>query len=79
MNSQCHTLLNKMHGVVERMNRTLMDMARSKMAHAGLPDRYWAEGVDAAAYIRNLTATSSIKRFKTLYEVWRGEKINLGH
>ena len=76
---QCHTLLNKMHGVAERMNRTLMDMARSKMAHAGLPDRYWAEAVDAATYIRNLTATSSIKGFKTLYEVWRGEKSNLGY
>ena len=57
------------NGVAERMNRTLMEMARSMMAHAGLLDRYWAEAVDAAAYIRNRTTTSSIKGCKTPYEV----------
>ena len=35
------------NGVAERMNRTLMEMARSMMAHAGLRDRYWVEAVDA--------------------------------
>ena len=67
------------NGVAKRMNRTLMEMARSMMAHAGLPDKYWAEAVDAAAYIRNRTSTSSIKGFKTPYEVWSGEKPNIGH
>ena len=62
------------NGVAERMNRTLMEMARSMMAHAGLRDRYWAEAVDAAAY-----TTSSIKGFKTPYEVWKGEKPNIEH
>ena len=28
------------NGVAERMNRTLMEMARSMLAHAGLPDKY---------------------------------------
>ena len=65
--------------VAERMNRTLMEMARSMMAHARLPDRYWVEAVDAAAYIRNRTSTSSIKGFKTPYEVWSGEKPNIEH
>ena len=56
-----------------------MEMACSMMVHAGLPNMYWAEAVDAAAYIRNHTNTSSIKGFKTPYEVWRGEKPNIGH
>ena len=37
------------NGVAERMNRTLMESARSMMAHPGLPDKYWAEGVECAA------------------------------
>ena len=41
------------NGVAERMNRTLMESARSMLAHAGLPDSYWAEAVTAAAYLRN--------------------------
>ena len=43
-------------------------MVCSKMAHAGLPDRYCAEAVDAVAYIR-YTSMSSIKGFKAPYEV----------
>ena len=61
------------NGVAERMNRTLMEMACSMMAHAGLPNKYWAEAIDAAAYIRNCTSTSSIKGFKTPYEFWSGK------
>ena len=50
-----------------------MEMARSMMAHAGLPDKYWAEAVDAVAYIRNCTSTL------TPLQVWSGEKPNIGH
>lgn len=31
------------NGVAERMNRTLMESARSMIAHARLPNRYWGE------------------------------------
>ena len=33
----------------ERMNRILMESARSMLAHAGLPDSYWAEAVATTA------------------------------
>ena len=56
-----------------------METARSMMVHAGLPDKYWAEAVDAAVYIRNRTSTSSIKRNKTPYQVWSGKKPYIGH
>lgn len=46
-----------------------MEMTHSMMAHAELSDKYWAEAVDAAAYIRNCTSISSIKGFKTSYEI----------
>ena len=62
------------NGVPERMNRTLMESARSMLAHAGLPDRYWAEAVAAAAYVRNHTTTTTVK---TPYETWYGNHPNI--
>ena len=41
------------NGVSERMNRTLVEAARSMMEHAGLSNTYWAEAVATAAYLRN--------------------------
>ena len=56
------------NGVAERMNRTLMESARAMIAHAGLPNHYWAEAVATAAYICNRTPTTAIKENKTPYE-----------
>ena len=33
------------NGVSERMNRTLIESARSMIAHAGLPNMFWAEAI----------------------------------
>ena len=33
------------NGVAERVNRTLLEKARSMIAHADLPKSYWAEAV----------------------------------
>ena len=67
------------NGVAERMNRTLMETARSMMAHAGLPERFWAEAVETAAYIRNRTPTTAIKDTKTPMEVWNGNVPNIAN
>ena len=67
------------NGVAERMNRTLMESARSMLAHAGLPDSYWAEAVATAAYLRNRTPTTAFEGKKTPYERWYGRKPNLCH
>ena len=67
------------NGVAERMNRTLMESARSMLAHAGLPDSYWAEAVATAAYLRNRTPTTAFEEKKTPYERWYGKKLNLSH
>ena len=47
------------NGVVERMNRTLMESARAMIAHAGLPNSYWGEAVVTAAYVRNRMPTTA--------------------
>ena len=67
------------NGVAERMNRTLMESARSMINHAGLPDKYWAEAVECAAYIRNRLPTSALTERKTPFEMWSGRKPNLSH
>ena len=41
------------NGVVERMNRTLMEKARSMLSGAELGQKFWAEAVDTACYLVN--------------------------
>ena len=67
------------NGVAERMNRTLLEAARSMMAHAGLPEKYWAEAVETVSYIRNRTPTSALAGNKTPLEVWSGRKPDVSH
>ena len=62
------------NGVAERMNRTLTESARAMIAHAGLPNNYWAEAIATAAYIRNRTPTTAFENDTTPYERWYGKK-----
>ena len=49
------------NGVAERMNRTLLESARSMMFHSKMPNEFWAEAVNTAAYVRNRSPTSSLQ------------------
>jgi hypothetical protein len=44
---------HQQNGRAEHSMRTLLDMARSMLADAGLAQKYWADAVQTAAYIRN--------------------------
>ncbi|KAJ9542081.1 hypothetical protein OSB04_028587 [Centaurea solstitialis] len=56
------------NGVVERKNRTLVEAARSMMAHSGIPQSFWAEAVSTACFTQNRTLI--VKRIgKTAYEM----------
>ena len=67
------------NGVAERMNRTLIESARSMLAHAGLPHCYWAEAVSTAAYLKNRTVTMAFEKVATPYERWYGRKPNISN
>ena len=41
------------NGVVELMNKTLNERARSIRLHAGLPKTFWVDAVNIAAYLIN--------------------------
>ncbi|KAJ9556466.1 hypothetical protein OSB04_011080 [Centaurea solstitialis] len=50
------------NGVVERRNRTLVEVARTMLAYSGLPLTFWAEAVSTACFTQNRTTIN--KRFK---------------
>ena len=49
------------------------------IAHAGLPNAYWAEAMATAAYLKNRSTTSALKEDTTPYEQWYGRKPDLSH
>ncbi|KAJ9538656.1 LOW QUALITY PROTEIN: hypothetical protein OSB04_031389 [Centaurea solstitialis] len=66
------------NGVVERKNRTLVEAARSMMAHSGVPQSFWAEAVLTACYTQNRTLI--VKRTgKTAYEMVERRKPNIDY
>ena len=67
------------NAVTERMNRTLQESARAMLAHAGMPNGYWAEAIATAAYLRNRATTSVLQESKTPYEMWCEKKPNISH
>ena len=67
------------NGIAERMNRTLMESARSMMSHAHVTNRFWAEAVATASYLRNRSPTTAVEEGKTPYEKWHGRRPDLEH
>ena len=64
-------------GVVERRNRTLLDMVRSMMSYSSLPISFWGYSLQIAVYILNVVPSKSIE--KTPLELWNGHKPSLRH
>ena len=61
------------------MNRTLVQSARSMIAHAGSSNIFWAEPISPAAYVRNRLPTTALKERETPYERWYGRKPDMSH
>lgn len=68
----------KQNDLAERINRTIVERAKSMMFDAELPKRYWAEAVATAVYLINRSSASGIDG-KTLEEIWTGQSPNLQH
>src|SRR6266849_9770659 len=66
------------NGVAERMNRTLVELARAMLTGSQLPEFLWEQAVAHAAYIRNRSYTIA-NRDRTPYEAWHGNKPNVTH
>jgi hypothetical protein len=60
------------------MNRVLMDKARSMLSGVGLAQEFWAEVVDTAKYLVNMSLSSMLVN-TTPHEVWSGKKHSFSH
>jgi hypothetical protein len=66
------------NGVVERRNRTVMEMARSIMKSMKVPGRFWGEAVRHSVHLLNRLPTRPMGS-RTPFEAWSGRKPQLGH
>ncbi|KAL0682068.1 hypothetical protein Bca4012_048915 [Brassica carinata] len=66
------------NGVVERRNRTLMEMTRSLMKAMKIPNQLWGEAVRHSTYLINRIATKALEN-KTPYESLYVKKLNIEH
>ena len=64
--------------LVERHNRTLMEMTQSVLKHMNIPNYLWGEAVRHACYLTNRVATRSLI-FQTPDEVFKGRKLSVKH
>jgi hypothetical protein len=59
----------------ERMNRTIMEHARSMRLHVGLPLHFWVEFVHTVVYLINRRPSNSLDGVIPK-EAWMGKKVN---
>jgi hypothetical protein len=72
------TYTPQQNGVVERKNRTLLDMARTMLDEYKTPDQFWAEAINTACYSINRLYLHRILK-KTSYELLTGKKPNVSY
>jgi transposase InsO family protein len=66
------------NGVVERKNRTLLDMARTMFDEYKTSDRFWPEAINTACYAINRLYLHRILK-KTSYELLTGNNPNISY
>jgi transposase InsO family protein len=66
------------NGVVERKNRTLLNMARTMLDEYKILDRFWAEAINTACNSINRLYLHQILK-KTSYELLTGKKPNVSY
>lgn len=65
------------NGIAERLNRTIVQIARSLKEQSGLPDELWPEMIYHANYLRNINMTSALNT--SPYEAYHGKPPNLSN
>jgi hypothetical protein len=66
------------NGFSERMNRILIDKARSMLNGVGIAPKLWAKAVETAIYLVNMSPSSMLVNMN-LHEVWSGKKPSVSH
>jgi len=58
------------NGLVERKNRTLVDMVNAMLLNAKLPNNLWGEALLAACHIHNRVISKKLN--VSSYKAWNG-------
>jgi hypothetical protein len=66
------------NGVVERKNRTLIDMARTMLGEYKTPERFWSEAVNTVCHALNRLYLHRLLK-KMSYELLTGNKPNVSY
>nr|KAJ0222838.1 hypothetical protein LSAT_V11C200051890 [Lactuca sativa] len=66
------------NGVVERRNRTVIQMVRTILKFKRVPETLWGEAARHAVYVLNRVSTKALEN-TTPYECWTGRKPNFEH
>jgi transposase InsO family protein len=66
------------NGVVERMNRVIVELGRTMLIASELPKKFWPLAIDTAVYCRNRCPTTTLDGL-TPYEAWFGSKPKVSH
>lgn len=64
--------------VAERANRSIVEKVRCMLSESGLDQRFWAEAVNTAVYLKNRSPTKALKTEVPL-ERWLGRQISVNH
>ncbi|GKC64961.1 ribonuclease H-like domain-containing protein [Tanacetum coccineum] len=64
-------IMNKLNGIAERKNRTLIEAIRTMLVDSKLPTTFWAEAVNTACYVLNRVLVIKPHN-KTPYKLIRG-------
>jgi len=67
------------NGVAERLNRFLVEMARTMMRNKDVDQDLLADAIKTAVYIKNRVTSRALPVCKTSFELWTGHKPNVSH
>ena len=65
------------NGVSERLNRTLVEKARSMLTDSGVDKCFWGQAIQTAAFLTNRSPSNAIASDVTPFELWEGKKPNV--
>src|SRR5688572_5737299 len=66
------------NGIAVRLNRTLVERARSMIMESNVSTDFWAEAINTANYLKNRSPTKALTNM-TPEEAWTGKKPDLSH
>jgi len=68
----------QLNGLVERMNRTLLEKVRCMLSNAKLPKHFWGEALYTMMHVINLTLTMILDS-EVPNKIWFGKNVSYDH